>query len=141
VTDRSGQVVERFTTNVRKTTNFHTASVRRVTITCYLSPEARHLLDIHIRQAGFGPGARLFPLTASRYRQLIKEWAAAIDLDPKAYSGHSTRRSLPSIVYAQTHDVATCQRLLGHKDLTHTAAYLSVDTDKAIEVARTVMGY
>jgi integrase len=40
VTDRSGQVVERFTTNVRKTTNFHAASVRRVTITCYLSPES-----------------------------------------------------------------------------------------------------
>jgi integrase len=139
VLDGDGIVRERFTTVVRKTTNFHAASVRRVTQTCLLSPQARELLAA--RKAGLSGEAKLFPLTTSRHRQLVKEWVSAIGLDATRYSGHSTLRSMPSIVYAATKDLAACRQLLGHKDLTHTAGYLSVDVDKAIDVARDVMGY
>jgi site-specific recombinase XerD len=80
-------------------------------------------------------------LTTSRYRQLVKSWVRSIGLDPALYSGHTSRRSVPAIVYAETKDLATCRQLLGHKDLTHTAAYLNVDVDAAIDVARGVMDY
>jgi len=141
VTGSNGRVVGRFTANVRKTTSFHAAAVRRMTVTCFLSDEARCLLGAYLAQAGLLPDQRLFPITANRYRQLVKQWSAAVGLDSRAYSGHSTRRSLPSIVYAETRDVAACQCLLGHKDLTHTSAYLGVDVGKAIAVAKAVMDY
>jgi integrase len=141
VVDGDGLVRERFQTVVRKTTNFQAGSVRRVTQTCLLSPKAREFLQAHIAKAGLKGDAKLFPLTTSRYRQLVKNWVTAIGLDATRYSGHSTRRSMPSIVYTQTKDLAACRQLLGHKDLTHTAGYLSVDVDKAIDVARDVMGY
>jgi integrase len=141
VTDGNGVVRDRFTSVVRKTTNFHAKWVRKITTTCLLSPQARELLMVYISIAGLTGDARLFPLTTSRYRQLVKEWVGAIGLDASRYSGHSTRRSLPSIIYAQTKDLVACQRLLSHKDLTHTSAYLNVDVDRAIDVARDVMGY
>jgi integrase len=141
VRDGNGVVRDRFTTIVRKTTNFHAASVRKITQTCLLSPQARQLLTAYIADAGLTNESRLFPLTTSRYRQLVKSWVRSIGLDAALYSGHTSRRSVPAIVYAETKDLATCRQLLGHKDLTHTAAYLNVDVDAAIDVARGVMDY
>jgi integrase len=141
VTDSSGGVLGRFTANVAKTTNFHATSVRRTTVTCLLSPQARHLLGAYIAQAGLRGDARLFPLTTSRYRQLIKQWVSAIGLDPKLYSGHSSRRTLPSIVYAATKDIAACKELLSHSDLKNTHSYLSVNVDTAIDAAKKVMDW
>jgi site-specific recombinase XerD len=106
-----------------------------------LSPQARVLLKAYISGAGLHGDARLFPITPSRYRQLIKAWVRAIGLDPARYSGHTSRRSMPALVYAQTKDLAACRHLLAHKDITHTAAYLSVDLDAALSTAKDVMGF
>jgi hypothetical protein len=89
-----------------------------------LSPDARRLLAAYIQSAGLSGDARLFQLTTSRYRQLVKSWVRAIGLAPTRYSGHTTRRSMPALVYALTKGLTACRHLLSHKDITHTAGYL-----------------
>ena len=141
VLDSHGRVRERFNVNVRKLTTYHPTTPRRAIVTCYLSVEARTLLQAYIRHAGIRGDQLLWPMTGSNYRLLVKSWAAGVGLDPARYSGHSTRRTLPSLIYAKTRDVAAAGTILGHGgSLEHTRRYLGVDLDSAFDAAKLVLG-
>jgi hypothetical protein len=80
-------------------------------------------------------------MTGSNYRLLVKSWAAGIGLDPALYSGHSTRRTLPSLIYAKTRDVVAAGTILGHGgSLEHTRQYLGITLDQAFDAAKLVLG-
>lgn len=68
-------------------------------------------------------------------RDLIKEWAAIVDVDPKHYSGHTLRRSKAVIIYRETRDAEVVRQLLGHASLSHTVAYLGVEKEDVAKVA------
>ena len=46
------------------------------------------------------------------------------------------RKTKPSVIYDQTHNVDTVRRLLGQSSVTATSAYLGVSDNSALELAR-----
>ena len=46
------------------------------------------------------------------------------------------RKTKPSVIYDQTHNVDTVRRLLGQSSVTVTSAYLGVSDNSALELAR-----
>jgi integrase len=72
------------------------------------------------------------------FRRIVKAWATAADLDPRRFSGHSTRRTKPTLLYTKTRDVKACAQILGHQNLGHTIAYIGADTKAALDLADTV---
>ncbi len=81
-----------------------------------------------------GDGSK--PITTNFLRRLVKKWAAELGLDPTDYSGHSLRRSKPSHLYAQGVRPEMLRLLLGHKSLQSTQAYLGIDQNEALALAR-----
>lgn len=111
-----------------------------------ITPPAQEALAVYIKTAELTPSAYLFtahrrrlakPLTVEGFRQLVKTWAdVAGHRDVSRFAAHSTRRTLASVIYSETKDVAAVQRLLGHSSTAATSAYLGVDIDAALAIAR-----
>jgi integrase len=80
------------------------------------------------------PG-RAFRLNRDQYAVLVKSWAKIAHLDPRYYSTHSMRRTRPSHVFSRTRNVKVAAELLGHTDMSHTGAYLGLDTEDALRIA------
>lgn len=118
---------------------FHNDQRRTVTVQVSLDPRAREAVAAWMAHARLAADAKLFDLTPSQYRRLVKTWAKACGLDAQAYSGHSTRRTVPSMVYHQSKDIEACRQLLGHTSLLHTSAYLSVTKADAFNAAHDVL--
>jgi integrase len=74
-------------------------------------------------------------LSSIRYSQLVKEWVALAQLDPKLYGTHSLRRTRIAHIYKRTGNIRAAQVLLGHKSIENTAKYLGVDEDTALSIA------
>lgn len=74
-------------------------------------------------------------LSSIRYSQLVKEWVALAQLDPKLYGTHSLRRTRIAHIYKRTGNIRAAQVLLGHKSIENTAKYLGVDEDTALTIA------
>ena len=137
VVDGNGAIVEEGITRQTKT---------KAGIEFILKSDSRASLAALIAGAGKQPGDYLFvsarknmngkPLSSSQYRRLVKKWAAYAGLDPKRFSGHSTRRTKSSVIYEKTQNLAACQHLLGHKSVASTALYLGVDKRKALDLAK-----
>ncbi len=135
VTDTSGAVLDRLRASQRKT---------RRAVYPTLTPTTQAALADWICRSSKGRGSFLFTalrsphgraLSRSHYRHLVKEWVAAIGLDPTAYSSHSLRRS--KVVFMRTEGVpaAHLQRLLGHQSGDALMAYLGVEDEAAQDEA------
>ena len=90
----------------------------------------RHLFTAHRRRLAK-------PLTVEGFRQLVKTWAdVAGHQDLSRFAAHSTRRTLASVIYSETRDIAAVRHILGHGSTAATSHYLGVDRDAALELAR-----
>lgn len=83
------------------------------------------------------PGRPSKPLTRRHYAHLVKQWAALVGIDdPAAFSTHSLRRTRAAYIYKETKNLEAVRRVLGHKSLAATSAYLGIDDAMALDVAR-----
>jgi integrase len=124
-------IVEEFWFSQRKTNK---------NVYCQLSPKAQGVLAAWIDSfwEHYTPQDRLFNISDRQFRAIIKKLAEAIGLDPKRYSGHSTRRTRPTLIYAQERNLAAIRILLGHSSLGATAAYLGIEQEDAATAWRNV---
>jgi integrase len=77
------------------------------------------------------------PLSVRTLERKVKTWAdLGGHVDVTAFSAHSLRKTRAAHVYAQTKDIATVSRLLGHASVQHTDRYLGITAQAAVEVAR-----
>jgi integrase len=114
---------------------------------CCLLLEARRAVRDYLSQRGATNGAcYLFPgrfgkpLSTRAYQKLVQDWVSLLRCNrvqlPTGYiSTHSFRRSKPTYLYEQEHDIIACQRLLNHSKLDTTLRYLMVDAEAGIELA------
>ncbi len=137
VMDDDGAVIEEGTTRQSKT---------KAGVDFVLTRPAREALEHWILVSGKRSGDYLFtstrkntagkPLSTAQYRRLVKNWAKRAGLDPKRFSGHSTRRTKSSVIYDATQNLAAIQQLLGHKSIASTALYLGVEKRQALNLAK-----
>jgi integrase len=132
------QVVERF--------EFRQAKTGR-NVLCSLTPAAREALRDLIAVQNKSVADYLWTakddfhglaITRAMYRRIVKGWAVVANLDPRRFSGHSTRRTKVTLLYAKTRDVKACAQLLGHANLGHTSAYIGADGAAALDLALTI---
>ncbi|MCP4402587.1 MAG: tyrosine-type recombinase/integrase [bacterium] len=76
------------------------------------------------------------PITSNYHQRLVKKWASMIRLNPDEYSTHSLRRTLPTIIYAETKNIEAVRVLLGQNSVTVTSHYLNLDGKKALDIAK-----
>ena len=108
VRDHRGNIRPEFATNQRKLERGGTGkTARKVAVKCMLTPRTQAALALHV--AGKHDDALLFPITCGQLRRLVKQWASAVELDPATHAAHSLRRTLPSAVYAASHDLEACR--------------------------------
>lgn len=137
VNPETGEVLSQCTVRQAKTDH---------AVTFVLSDRTREAVADWVAEAGKKLGDPMWtgfmrykhrPLRKGWYRILLKRWLRWIGIkNVDAYSTHSTRRTKPTVIYEGTKDIEVCRQLLGHKSLAHTAAYLGVGNEKALEVAR-----
>jgi integrase len=136
VMDHRGAIVDQCSIGQRKT--------GKTTVVALL-PYSRRVLHGWIAASGKLPWHYLFtgirknkdqPITTNQYRRLVQGWAASAKLDPQQFSTHSLRRTKAAFVYQQTHNVEAVRQLLGQSSLTATSAYLGIDQQAALEIAR-----
>jgi integrase len=77
------------------------------------------------------------PLNRRSYGQLVKKWCVLSHVDdPAMFSTHSLRRTRAAFIYENTCNLEAVRRVLGHKSLGATSAYLGIDNQMALDVAR-----
>ena len=139
VTDHTGAVVDEFTIRQKKTGDANTVALSddsRVALNDWIIVADKRNADPLF--TGFTRSDATKPITTAQYRRLVKKWAGFAHLDPRKFSGHSTRRTKSTVVYQRTHNLAACQQLLGHKSIGSTATYLGVDKRQALDLAKKI---
>jgi integrase len=85
----------------------------------------------------FTPPRSAKPLTRRSYARLVKRWAGLLGIkDASGFSTHSMRRTRAAFLYEQSNNLEVVRRMLGHKSLTATSAYLGIDDDQALDIAK-----
>ncbi|MNR57814.1 site-specific tyrosine recombinase XerC [compost metagenome] len=74
-------------------------------------------------------------LSTRQYARIVKDWVAAIGLDPTMYGTHTLRRTKASLIYRRTKNLRSVQLLLGHTKLESTVRSLGIEVDDALEMA------
>ena len=59
-------------------------------------------------------------VSTRQYARLVRDWVAAICLDPSGYGTHSPRRTKAALVCRRTGDLRAVQLLLGHTKVDST---------------------
>lgn len=75
-------------------------------------------------------------ISTEQFRRLFKSWLSKALLDPKKYGTHSLRRTQSSHIYKQTGNLRAAQLLLGHQNIKHTAEYLGIEEEQALDIAK-----
>jgi len=119
-------------------------------VECHLSKPTRQAVAHWIAKSGKTGPDYLFtrlkrtaqpdaPISAVMYRLLVKQWVAAIGLDPSRYSTKSLRKSrVRPILEAANNDYQVPQILLGHKDIRSTIHYAAIAEETALACAARV---
>lgn len=139
VTDHEGRVLEEFPIKQEKTGDSHVVALSvegRAAIAQWLLAGNKMLGDVLF--TGFTTNSREKGISRRQFRRLVKKWAEYARLDPRKFSGHSTRRTKSSVVYQRTQNLAACKELLGHKSIGSTADYLGVDKRSALDLAKKI---
>jgi len=90
--------------------------------------------------------AHLFPsrfhdrphVSTRQYARLVRDWGAAIGLDPSGYGTHSLRRTKAALIYRKTGNLRAVQLLLGHTKIDSTVRYLGVELEDALSIAEKI---
>ena len=80
------------------------------------------------------------PLSIFQYSRIVKKWMGehlGLD-DVSSFSTHSLRKTKSSVIYQKTQSVEIVRRLLGQSSVTATSAYLGIEDNDALEVARNI---
>lgn len=114
-------------------------------VIAYLMDETQTAVETWIKFSGKHPTDYLFTrhnkphakhISEVALRNLVKGWAKIANLDVDRYSGHSLRRTKPSIIYKETNNIEVVRRLLGHGSTLATSRYLDVGEDEVERIAR-----
>ena len=73
-----------------------------------------------------------------KYARLVRDWVAAIGLDPSGYGTHSLRRTKAALIYRKTGNLRAVQLLLGHTKVDSTVRYLGVELEDALSIAERI---
>jgi integrase len=140
VQDASGGIRTSFAIRQKKTGKVlpvEISEATRTTITRWISDSGKVGDDFLFTAAKAGRGKPSKPLTRRHYGHLVKQWAALVGIsDPAKFSTHSLRRTRAAYIYGETKNLEAVRRVLGHKSLAATSAYLGIDDAMALDVAR-----
>jgi len=79
------------------------------------------------------------PITTQQYARIIKGWMRKLEVeDVSRYSTHSMRKTKASVLFQEFKNVEAVRKLLGHRSVSATSAYLDVEDADATELARSV---
>lgn len=77
-------------------------------------------------------------ISTRQYARLVRDWVAAIGLDPSRYGTHSLRRTKAALIYRKTGNLRAVQLLLGHTKVDSTVRYLGVELEDALSIAERI---
>ena len=77
-------------------------------------------------------------ISTRQYARLVRDWVAAIGLEPSGYGTHSLRRTKASEIYRKTGNLRAVQLLLGHTKVDSTVRYLGVELEDALSIAERI---
>ena len=73
------------------------------------------------------------PITDILWRKRLKQYCREVGIDDKDISSHSLRKVIPTLLGNQG-NIRAAQKLLNHKSLQHTMAYISINETEAFEL-------
>ena len=77
------------------------------------------------------------PISTQQYARIIKGWMRELEVeDVSRYSTHSMRKTKASVLFQKYRNVEAVRRLLGHRSVVATSAYLGLEDADATELAR-----
>jgi len=77
-------------------------------------------------------------ISTRQYGRLVRDWVAAIGLEPSGYGTHSLRRTKAAEIYRKTGNLRAVQLLLGHPKVDSTVRYLGVELEDALSIAEQI---
>jgi integrase len=77
-------------------------------------------------------------ISTRQYSRLVRDWVAAIGLEPSGYGTHSLRRTKAAEIYRKTGNLRAVQLLLGHTKVDSTVRYLGVELEDALSIAEQI---
>ena len=77
-------------------------------------------------------------VSTRQYARIVRDWVAAIGLDPSGYGTHSLRRTKAALIYRKTGNLRAVQLLLGHTKVDSTVRYLGVELEDALSIAEKI---
>lgn len=77
-------------------------------------------------------------ISTRQYGRLVRNWVAAIGLEPSEYGTHSLRRTKVAEIYRKTGNLRAVQLLLGHTKVDSTVRYLGVELVDALSIAERI---
>lgn len=77
-------------------------------------------------------------ISTRQYCRLVRDWVAAIGLEPSGYGTHSLRRTKAAEIYRKTGNLRAVQLLLGHTKVDSTVRYLGVELEDALSISEKI---
>ncbi|KIC17465.1 tyrosine-type recombinase/integrase [Leisingera sp. ANG-DT] len=77
-------------------------------------------------------------ISTREYGRLVRDWVAAIGLEPSGYGTHSLRRTKAAEIYRKTGNLRAVQLLLGHTKVDSTVRYLGIELEDALSIAEQI---
>ena len=77
-------------------------------------------------------------ISTRQYGRPLRDWVAAIGLEPSGYGTHSLRRTKATEIYRKTGNLRAVQLLLGHTKVDSTVRYLGVELEDASSIAEQI---
>jgi integrase len=132
---------------VKKDVKVKQKKTRKSTLFLPLSKNSIEVIKLHL--TGKEPDQFIFvgqkshytnkPISIIQYSRIVKKWMKMLGVENlEKYSTHSLRKTKSSVIYKKTQSVEICRRLLGQSSVTATSAYLGIEDNDALEVARNI---
>jgi len=132
---------------VKKDVKVKQKKTRKSTLFLPLSKNSIEVIKLHL--TGKEPDQFIFagqkshytnkPISIIQYSRIVKNWMKMLGVENlEKYSTHSLRKTKSSVIYKKTQSVEICRRLLGQSSVTATSAYLGIEDNDALEVARNI---
>ena len=130
----TSEIKEQISVTMKKTGN---------TVACVLDQAAKEALHQWITTSGKSSHDYLFtgrkdpnkPITDTHHRYLLKNWCKAAGVTAQTKATHSIRKTKATIIYRETQNVEAVRKLLGHRSIAATSAYLGVEDSEALALA------